>query len=773
MYGMHGWHETEEDGKIHNILNQSSTDPQKVTSTNYLLEDKTILQLISMMNCVFVLAIFLVPESTFGNRNFLPLRRRIRVNGRGIANSSRQVINKKSDAPPRRRNLRARGRDLRNDWLLGNFSVSLHDQTSMSIPSKVFTFSEESMSLSTVSASTVPAPTDSAVSMSIPEANSDMSFAISLLPGSGSPIDISTQFPIQSVEDEFEEYESEGEYMYNINMSVPRESNLGSFLPSSEESISEYSETLNSVTSSMREATSDLSFSAPSLLSTGAPIEVSTPVSVPIVEEYVEEYEVSGKSIDSMSVSSETTHASLLMPSFGEDFSEYIETVNNVTSMSMLQANNDVLSMLSLPSTDVPVEVSTPLSMLIVEENLEEYGIDEESFAYISMSLPDETRVFSFSIPLLEEDESDYTETDDSLTSMILFENVSDFSLSMPSFSDTETPIDILTVSSMPLVKESSKPDDTPFFSFTMASSDKDNIFDVPLTSSQPTEEDSFEHNNAAVEMSLPEESLFSLSIQTEQDFEEFGMSMPTDDFVSLSMPLNGPTWHIPVEEEFTGFGMSTVDLHLSMQEQDFHEFETPPEEEGGLDGIGVDSSMSLGLPFPSNIIPIIASLKDDSDFSGFSIPAEVSLSISNPGDGLDGIGDWWWTEFSMAEVDRSMSLGPLSMSMEEQGFDEFEIPSEDDNDFSGFSLPAEVSLSFSFPGDGLDGIGDLWWTGFSMAEVDRSMSLSISIPSNIPAVVGQSGTDFEAYETFSNDVEESDFSWCGVHLKHDDILFL
>eukprot|EP00804_Cyclotella_cryptica_P002581 CCRYP_010405-RD/>CCRYP_010405-RD protein AED:0.11 eAED:0.11 QI:0/0/0/1/0/0/2/315/764 len=764
MYGMHGWHETEEDGKIHNILNQSSTDPQKVTSTNYLLEDKTILQLISMMNCVFVLAIFLVPESTFGNRNFLPLRRRIRVNGRGIANSSRQVINKKSDAPPRRRNLRARGRDLRNDWLLGNFSVSLHDQTSMSIPSKVFTFSEESMSLSTVSASTVPAPTDSAVSMSIPEANSDMSFAISLLPGSGSPIDISTQFPIQSVEDEFEEYESEGEYMYNINMSVPRESNLGSFLPSSEESISEYSETLNSVTSSMREATSDLSFSAPSLLSTGAPIEVSTPVSVPIVEEYVEEYEVSGKSIDSMSVSSETTHASLLMPSFGEDFSEYIETVNNVTSMSMLQANNDVLSMLSLPSTDVPVEVSTPLSMLIVEENLEEYGIDEESFAYISMSLPDETRVFSFSIPLLEEDESDYTETDDSLTSMILFENVSDFSLSMPSFSDTETPIDILTVSSMPLVKESSKPDDTPFFSFTMASSDKDNIFDVPLTSSQPTEEDSFEHNNAAVEMSLPEESLFSLSIQTEQDFEEFGMSMPTDDFVSLSMPLNGPTWHIPVEEEFTGFGMSTVDLHLSMQEQDFHEFETPPEEEGGLDGIGVDSSMSLGLPFPSNIIPIIASLKDDSDFSGFSIPAEVSLSISNPGDGLDGIGDWWWTEFSMAEVDRSMSLGPLSMSMEEQGFDEFEIPSEDDNDFSGFSLPAEVSLSFSFPGDGLDGIGDLWWTGFSMAEVDRSMSLSISIPSNIPAVVGQSGTDFEAYETFSNDVEESDFSW--VQLK-------
>ncbi|KAL7476171.1 hypothetical protein ACHAW6_002051, partial [Cyclotella cf. meneghiniana] len=795
------------------------------------------------MNYVFALAIVVAPKSTFGERNFLPSGNRVRSNVRGIAKNSRPVVHKKSDAPPRRRSLRANRRDLRNDRLLDNFSMSLHDESTTSPLSTDFTSSEASMSLLTVISSTLPARTDSAVSMSMPEAaqlasiiattfstpvldkdfenvgeilelvasmsmnvphyttffslsmlSSEESFSehmetvnsvtsLSLPEFSGdsyvsnmllrstdAPINVPIPFSMSLLEESFEEYKSMGEYIYSMRMSIPPESTYAYLsMPSLDEHIAGYSETVDSVASmSMLQAKIDLSLSIPLLPSTEAHVEVSSPFSMPIVEEDFWGNELSSEYIDSTNMSSpgEGTYASLSMLLLEEDFSDYIETVNALTSMSMSMSmsmpkeNHGVsFSMPLLPSGEAPFEVSTPYSMPVVEEDSEGYRIDEDFFASISMPLPGGTLFFSLSMPSLEEDFSDYTETVEHVTRMSL-----------------------------------------PDLSFSISLSDKATIYDVPPLSYVSTEEDDFKHYHVAVETSMPEKSFISLFFQTEQDIEESSMSMPSDDYVSMSVLMDEPFFHIPAEEEFSGLSMTiAVSLSTSMQEHDFDGFEITPTEEDGMDGIRdwcmveVERSMSLSLSTSGDIMPIVVSLsmstqeqgfdefeippdEDDTDFSGFSMPVETSYGFSLPEDGMDGIGDGWWTDFfSMAEVDRSMSLSlsttsnimpmyiSLSMSTQEQGFDEFETSPEDYTDFSGYSLPVEASFSFSIPEDGMGGAGDWWWTDFSMAEVDRSVSLSLSTTGDfMPIYVSLSmSTQEHGFDEFEipPDEDYTDFS--------------
>ena len=139
-----------------------------------------------------------------------------------------------------------------------------------------------------------------------------------------------------------------------------------------------------------------------------------------------------------------------------------------------------------------------------------------------------------------------------------------------------------------------------------------------------------------------------------------------------------------------------------------------------------------------------------------------ISISMSMPDEGFDGVGEGWWqNEGSMPDAGRPAE----SMSLPDVGSD-----GTGDwwwlNDES--SMPygdrPEMSLSMSIPLDGFDGTGDWWWLNgeTSMSYGDRPMSISLSMSISMPdvALPELDGTDYDAEETFSNDVDEYQFNW-------------
>ena len=64
--------------------------------------------------------------------------------------------------------------------------------------------------------------------------------------------------------------------------------------------------------------------------------------------------------------------------------------------------------------------------------------------------------------------------------------------------------------------------------------------------------------------------------------------------------------------------------------------------------------------------IPIAIPPEDVTDFSSFSMPLGVSLSMSIPDFGKDGVGDWRWLKYSMSYDDHlslSIEVPPLDQS--------------------------------------------------------------------------------------------------------------
>jgi len=95
-----------------------------------------------------------------------------------------------------------------------------------------------------------------------------------------------------------------------------------------------------------------------------------------------------------------------------------------------------------------------------------------------------------------------------------------------------------------------------------------------------------------------------------------------------------------------------------------------------------------------------------------------------------------------------------ISMSMA------FPIPAEDNFDEFEYSMSVPESLSMVDADFGEDGVGDWWWTQEgSMPYLNRPMSLSLSIPDIVPPLE-QDGTNYDAVESFSNDVDEYQYMW-------------
>ena len=139
--------------------------------------------------------------------------------------------------------------------------------------------------------------------------------------------------------------------------------------------------------------------------------------------------------------------------------------------------------------------------------------------------------------------------------------------------------------------------------------------------------------------------------------------------------------------------------------------------------------------------IPIAMPPEDVTDFSSFSMPLGMSLSMSIPDFGEDGVGDQWWLKSSMSYGDYLMT------ETEEQDFTIFSVPTDDIKvpiedafdvlslpvhaasismsmiaippeakiDFLSFSMPLEASLDLSISDFSEEGVGDWWWLKSSM----------------------------------------------------------
>jgi hypothetical protein len=199
--------------------------------------------------------------------------------------------------------------------------------------------------------------------------------------------------------------------------------------------------------------------------------------------------------------------------------------------------------------------------------------------------------------------------------------------------------------------------------------------------------------------------------------------------------------------------------------------------------------------------IPIAIPPEDKIGILSFSMPLEMSLSMSISDFHDDGVGDWWWLKCNMSYGDHltteeqdftifSMPTDGITVPVEE-AFDSlslsvhaasismsvsFEdipiaIPPEDKTVFLSFSMPPEVSLNMSISNFGKDGVGDWRWLKCSMSYDDCPMSMSLSLSIEVPSL-DQSGTDFDAEESFSNYIEEFEFLWA-IYLVGDSQLEL